>query len=294
VPQVSVVMPTYDRGEIAARTIAALRRVEPPAEGLEVIVVDDGSPVADVAAVEHALAGMPNAQLIQQENGGPAKARNTGFRASAGELVVFLDDDCAPAERWLAHLIEPFATGDPTLGAVGGRVLPAPPQNWVQRFCSAIEYATGEQPVFENASTQNSCYRRSVLEQVGAFDEGFRHPGGDDPDLSTRAVRGGFRLEYAPEAVVYHDELRTYRSFVRHMYHRGLGEARLGRKHGRRARVAARIALAPAFLAKIAVIGWRRTEPKGGRGIRIVWAVLEQIGYVAFLTGSAQGLLRER
>jgi GT2 family glycosyltransferase len=291
---VSVVMPTYGRGAVAAETIAALRDIERPPCELEILVVDDGSSDADVALVEQALRGIPGARLLRQQNGGPAKARNAGFRASAGELVVFLDDDCSPAPDWLVQLIAPFAEGDEKLGAVGGRVLPAKPRNWVQRFCSAIEYATGEQPVFENASTQNSCYRRSVLEETGAFDEGFRHPGGDDPDLSTRAVGAGFRLHYAPDAVVYHDELSTYDSFVRHMYHRGLGEARMGRKYGRRRRVVARLVLAPVFLGKIAIVGWRRTAPKGRLGIRVAWATLEQFGYVAFLAGSAVGLMRER
>src|SRR6202023_1476449 len=135
VQRVSLVMPTYSRGEIAAHTISALREVEAPLNGLEVIVVDDGSSDSDVAVLERALADMPNARLLRQANGGPAKARNTGIRASEGALIVFLDDDCAPAEGWLTHLLEPFASGDATLAAVGGRVLPASPQNWVQRFC---------------------------------------------------------------------------------------------------------------------------------------------------------------
>jgi GT2 family glycosyltransferase len=290
----SIIVPSYQRGRVAAQTIAALAAIDEPVGGFEVVVIDDGSAPEHVAELERAVQQHGRFRLLRRANGGPSAARNTGIGATGGEFVVFLDDDCAPRPDWLVTLVRPFDGGDPGLGAVGGRVAPAPPRNWVQRFCAAIEYATGEQPVFENASTQNACYRRSVLVEVGAFDEGFRHPGGDDPDLSKRALRAGYRLAYVPDAVVYHHELETYGDFLRHMYHRGLGEARIGRKFGRRRRVATRLALWPGFLVKIAVRGWRRTSPKGPMRVRILWALLEQTGYLAFLAGTAVGLWRTR
>lgn len=293
-PAVSVIVPTYNRSAIAAKTLSSLGAVQAPRGGFEVIVVDDGSSEDHAVALQRSVGELQNATLVRRVNGGPAAARNSGIREAASPLIAFLDDDCSPSADWLARLLGPFDAGDASLGAVGGRVAPAPPETRVQRFCSAIEYATGTQPIFENASTQNCCYRRDVLEQVGAFDEGFRRPGGDDPDLSFRTTQAGFRLEYVPEAVVYHSELQTYRDFLRHMYHRGLGEARIGRKFGRHRRVALRILLWPVFLAKIGFVGWRRTRGKGSRFVRATWLVLEQGGYAAFVVGSAIGFLRER
>lgn len=293
-PAVSIVIPTYNRGRIVTGTLEALREVEEPQGSYEVIVVDDGSDEAEMAPVIPLIEQFPRARLVRRPNGGPAAARNTGIREATADLIVFLDDDCRPSPNWLVQLIAPFLDGDPTLGAVGGKVAAAPPHNWAQRFCAAIEYATGTQPVFENASTQNACYRRDVLESVGTFDEGFRHPGGDDPDLSYRTRQAGFKLRPVDDAVVYHSELESYRDFLVHMYHRGVGEARVGRKFGRSPWVALRIALWPAFLARIAVAGWHRTSEKGTFGIRVTWALLEQVGYCSFLLGSAVGLARGR
>ena len=67
----------------------------------------------------------------------------------------------------------------------------------MSRFLAETEYSSGLQPVFENAATANACYRRDVLEQLGGFDEGFVHPGGDDPDLSARARAAGHRTGLA-------------------------------------------------------------------------------------------------
>ena len=265
--------------------------MEPPEGGFEVVVVDDGSEPEHVERVERALAGVPNARLLRQENRGPAAARNTGIRSGRGELVAFIDDDCAPAPDWLVRLVAPFAQAEHSLGAVGGRVLPAPQTNWVSRFCAATEYSSGVQPVFENAATANACYRRSVLEQLDGFDEGFRHPGGDDPDLSARVRAAGYELRFVPDAVVYHTEFERFADFLQHMYRRGLGEARRAAKAGRRGWVVLRASLLPLFLARTARGCWQRTGGKGGIGLRVLWVALESSGRVAFVVGSVRGLL---
>ena len=252
--------------------------------------MDDGSVEPHTSIAAGAVAGLPNARLLRRVNAGPAAARNSGWQAARGQLIAFLDDDCAPAEDWLSCLSEALERSGPDVGAVGGAVLPAPSTNWASRFCAAVEYATGTQPIFENASTQNACYRRAVLEEVGGFDEGFRHPGGDDPDLSLRTREAGYRLVFVPQAVVFHKGFETYREFLTHYYHRGIGEARAGRKAGRRPRVVARVVLAPIFIARTSRICWRATTGKGSVGIRLVWLVLEAAGRLAFLVGSARGV----
>jgi GT2 family glycosyltransferase len=289
---VTVVVPTYQRGAMAARTVAALSRVDPPEGGFEVVVVDDGSDREHTEFIEEALKALPGAILLRQANAGPAKARNTGYRAGSGTLVAFIDDDCAPSPDWLRRLTAPLENGDGRLAGVGGRVLPEPPHNWVSRFCAATEYSSGVQPVFINAATANACYRRSVLDELGGFDEGFRHPGGDDPDLSERALAAGYQLEFVPDAVVHHAELESLTDFLGHMFRRGLGEARLASKHGRRGRTALRAALLPVFLARTAAGCWRRTAGKGSVAARVGWTSLDTLGRAAFVAGSIRGLAR--
>lgn len=289
---VTVVIPTHQRGRLLGRTLEALRRVDFPPGAVEVIVVDDGSDDANLALVEAAVAATPDARLLHQENAGPASARNVGYRSGTAELVAFIDDDCAPAPDWLRHLVAPFAEADDRLGAVGGRVLPQPPHNWVSRFCAATEYSSGLQPVFLNAATANACFRRSVLDELGGFDEGFRHPGGDDPDLSNRARAAGYRLEFNPDAVVYHAELESVGEFIGHMFRRGLGEARLAAKQNRRGRTLLRAALLPFAVARTAVACWRRTSGKGGWSTRVAWTGLDALGRIAFIAGSLRGLAR--
>lgn len=293
-PRVSVVVPTYERSFRVRATLSALARMEPPSGGFETIVVDDGSSAEHAESLARSAAEVPAARVIRQENRGPAAARNAGVAVASGELIAFLDDDCVPSPDWLVRLTAPFDSADPWLAAVGGRVLPAPPTNWVARFLAATEYSSGVQAVFVNAATANACYRRSVLEELDGFDERFLHPGGDDPDLSERVRRAGYRLKFVSEAVVYHSELESYRDFLHHMYCRGLGEARLGTKYGRSTRVVLRGLLLPAFLIRAGAGTWKRTAGKAGFLVRLFWLVLEVVGQTAFVAGSLRGLVHVR
>lgn len=87
---VSVVIPLYDRMDMAISAIESVARQTHPA--VEIIVVDDGSR-ENIGEVEAVLKRHPNARLIRQSNAGPANARNNGWRAARGAYVAFLDAD---------------------------------------------------------------------------------------------------------------------------------------------------------------------------------------------------------
>lgn len=88
-PQISVVIPLYNKAAYVQRTIESVL-----AQGdaiSEIVVVDDGSTDDGPARVE-ALA-QPKVRLIRQQNGGVSRARNRGIHTARGEYVAFLDAD---------------------------------------------------------------------------------------------------------------------------------------------------------------------------------------------------------
>ncbi len=98
-PQVSVVIPTYNRKDVVIRAAqSALNQSVPP---LEVIIVDDGS--SDGISGETLLALDPRIRLITHPtNRGGAAARNTGIDAARGSWIAFLDSD----DVWVPHKLE--------------------------------------------------------------------------------------------------------------------------------------------------------------------------------------------
>ena len=115
--RVSVVVPTYGRAHAIRDCVAALQAQD--ADGLEIVVVDDGSPVpvADLPVTPHPL------RLLRQDNAGPAAARNRGVDAARGELVCLTDDDCRPDPGWASAYLRAARNG--AKGLMAGRTLNA-------------------------------------------------------------------------------------------------------------------------------------------------------------------------
>jgi glycosyltransferase involved in cell wall biosynthesis len=86
--KVSVLIPTYNRRRFVVEAVASV--IAQDYEGLEIIVVDDGSTDDTVAALEKFG---PAIRIIRTANQGPALARNTGMQAARGDYVAWLDSD---------------------------------------------------------------------------------------------------------------------------------------------------------------------------------------------------------
>ena len=124
---------------------------------------------------------------------GPAAARNVGWRATRTTWVAFLDDDVVPGPDWLTRLSEDLGGLDlDGLGAfVGGSqgrlIVPLPkdrrPTDW-ERNVKGLEDACW--------ATADLAYRRCLLDQVGGFDERFRHAFREDADLGLRVEAAGY------------------------------------------------------------------------------------------------------
>ena len=210
---VTVIVPTHNRANSLLRCVSRM-----PAD-IELIVVDDGS-------TDHTPESMlrcmhPKLKYIRKANGGPASARNEGVRRSHGEVLIFTDDDCIPGDRWAHNLASRLLSEPPTIAGVGGRVLPLG-GGWVSRY-STFHRILEPPTSCSYLVTANCAYRRSVLTRVGGFDETIRQAGGEDPDLSFRVRRAGYRLVYEPTAVVRHDYRESVLDFAKTFYRYGKG-----------------------------------------------------------------------
>lgn len=111
-PPYTIVIPNFNYERYV---VQAIESVKTQVLQGELIVVDDGSTDNSVQVIQDAIADMPNARLIQQANGGVAKARNAGIAAACSELVMCLDADDALGNRdMLLTLVN--AMDNPTLG----------------------------------------------------------------------------------------------------------------------------------------------------------------------------------
>lgn len=217
-PSASVVVPTHARPEQLAACIGALDRLRYPVDRLEIVVVDDGSPTP--AAVRADRADLPRLRLLRQVRSGPATARNTGALAAEGDVVAFVDDDCAPDGDWLRILVA-HLHGGRTLA--GGRTVNALDRNLFAEASQALvsylyDYYAAKRPEHRFFTTNNLALLRSDFEELGGFDARFRRAAGEDREFCVRATSRGFRLSFDERAIVrHHHDLRLRSVWRQHV-----------------------------------------------------------------------------
>lgn len=196
-PVVTVVIPTYKRPDLLRTCLLALARQQLPTGTFEVIVVDDGneSAVAELITDVARQAELQIMYLGQPKRQGPAAARNAGWRSARTPFIAFTDDDCLPQPTWLSAALAQFNRG--AQGITGRVRMPLPEQPSHHDKTTAL---------LETAEfvTANLFCRRSVLTQVGGFDERFDIAWREDSDLHFKILKARIPILACPEAVIIH------------------------------------------------------------------------------------------
>lgn len=179
-PDVSVVVPTYNRAPLLRRTIDSLLAQDVSSDRFEVIVVDNNSEDVTRAVVERAIAeSTSTVRYLFEEMQGVSSARNAGIAAARAPLIAFVDDDVSVAPDWIATIRRVFDE-NPAIDCIGGRVLPrwdgAPPGWLTRRHWAPVALLDfGDAPQVINAAnrlcllTANLACRRGVFARVGLF-----------------------------------------------------------------------------------------------------------------------------
>jgi glycosyltransferase involved in cell wall biosynthesis len=141
---------------------------------------------------------------------GIAYARNLALKNSAGDIIVFIDDDCSIHDNWLDHLLMPFEEKS-VVGAQGGVTVAANTNavGWVESVLgfpgggvSRIIQANGKIQETQEISTLNCGYRKHIIENAGGFDERLKF-GGEDYLLAKKICQFGTCV-FVPHAMVSH------------------------------------------------------------------------------------------
>jgi glycosyltransferase involved in cell wall biosynthesis len=214
---ISVVIPTYRKPALLARTLQALVGQSAEVEGgCEIVVVDDGSQDDTELVLRRAAARLPLVVVRPADNEGRARARNRGWRAARGETVLFLDDDIVlQAGALQAHARAQARVAAAWLGEVvtAPEIIDSPLFAYLDSR-GAAKLPAGSRLPARYFLTQHVSVPRAALERVGGFDEGFGAYGFEDMEVAFRMEDATglafYRLEAARGAHIHHHTLAQY------------------------------------------------------------------------------------
>lgn len=225
-PRFSIVIPTYNRPESLRNCLSGIAALTADRSTFEVIVVDDASDGDTAAVVGAFVDDMDIVVLHQEENRGPASARNRGAGEARGDYLFFLDDDCIPCRDWLERM-GGYLDNRPHV-AVGGNSR----NGLSESLCSEAQQMLMDYLAVqfngdpENAgfcATNNLAVPREAFLRLGGFDTNFRRAAGEDREFCHRWIRSGNGLHFTRCAPVYHQHAMGLAEFVKLHYRYGRG-----------------------------------------------------------------------
>ena len=206
-PFVSIIICTHNRAKLLKRALKALVKQTIGQDCFELVIVDDGSRDETAHVCKDMHADFKNFIYINKgKHRSIGNVRNTGIKASSGQYIIFLDDDCISREDWAQKMIDGLKRFPIVAGAVTSpsRDLLMLCHNigqfhsvWPGRAAGPITFPAGA----------NMAFRRSILKELGGFNTDCIIA--EDMELALRAQERGYQIIFSPEAIVIHDPKRT-------------------------------------------------------------------------------------
>lgn len=214
IPLVSVIIPTYKRSEFLCTTIDSVLAQTYP--NIEIIVIDDNGigttfqQETETRLQSYIRKGQIN-YICHKVNKNGSAARNTGFRASHGEYINFLDDDDELMPTKIGVQVSKLQGTDNKIGATYCNSKNIRIRGLINK---KIEYSTSytqEGLIIKDYLLGQCCFgtssilfKRCVIDLLNGFDESYyRH---QDVELLTRFFSFGFKiLCTSPDPLLVYD-----------------------------------------------------------------------------------------
>ena len=217
---ISVIVPVFNSCGVIEKCLQAIRNQQDIAPTYEIIVVDDASTDSSAQKAEN----LCDRLITLQKNSGAATARNTGAKAAAGDLIVFVDSDVILEPQTLSTCIAVFKKDDRVSAAVGRYSEKPADTKLLNVYHNAFtryhhDLSLEEIDWFWGAL---SAVRKEAFMEAGGFDERYQGASGEDLALGRVLFDKGYRIVYIPEAQGSHAHQFTILSMIKNDYQKAV------------------------------------------------------------------------
>jgi glycosyltransferase involved in cell wall biosynthesis len=201
-----------------ADCVRALERQDYPRERIELIAVDGGK-APDVR--ELVTAAFPHARVLDCPGGTKFEQKNLGMAGATGQIIAFVDGDCAPPPDWLSRIARELAASPAEVAGVQGLTALSP--GFCSRELSALFYGIRPGPgaASRRLVTDNCAFRREVARRFA-----FEHPAFStvvDTLLLHRLRRAGYHMLLCEDLRMAHSFPQQWRALVTWFFARAWG-----------------------------------------------------------------------
>ncbi|WP_262849722.1 glycosyltransferase [Mumia quercus] len=231
-PLVSIVVPAYNEEVVLGNCLRSILQSRYPS--YEVICVDDGSTDGTYAVAREIAAESTHVTALTQPNAGKGAALNTGIARACGTVLLLVDADGLFQPHTITRMLKGFRHSD--IGAVCGNDRTVNLDRVQTRFLALIGHlgtglmrrALHELHCLPIVSGNIGAYRRDVLAMIGDV---RTDTVGEDLELTWRVYGAGYRVAFAPYAVLYAESPSTPAALWKQRVRWARGLLQVSRRH---------------------------------------------------------------
>jgi glycosyltransferase involved in cell wall biosynthesis len=221
--KVSVVLLTKNSAKTVRKTLESIfSQTRKPDE---VVVIDGTSTDGTLDIVKQYPV-----KLIKEPSLGFGYARNLGVQNAEGDIICFIDSDCYAEPDWIEKTLRHFE--NPEIAGVTGPTRLWNTESMVARFLAMVggRIRMPEKEFFMKiAPTMNLAVRKSVISEVGGFDEALAR--GEDTEL-TFNISKRYKILYDPDAIIWFRGSPNLKAASKKCVNHFIGVGQLFAKHG--------------------------------------------------------------
>ncbi len=238
--KISIIIPTYNRFNKLANLLNSLLhqiKNQELEKNVEVVIVNDHSDRVVANQIRHLLERNEHSFLklfSLESNRGPSFVRNYGVCQSAGDLIIFLDDDCIAERNYILETVRVHEE-HPELLVLNGNLKKLRDNFysnfWFYTYDAAFNKKDGNFYRVNKLAAGNFSIKRRLLEKINPlFDQSL--PSREDYDLYLRLREKGIGLYKSDDILAYHDCRDSLVSLIKQKVWYGKGEYYIRRKYG--------------------------------------------------------------
>ncbi|KAJ49428.1 glycosyltransferase involved in cell wall biosynthesis [Clostridium tetanomorphum] len=238
---VSIVIPCRNEESYIKKCLDSFINQTYPKELYEVLVCDGMSIDSTREIVKEYEEDYDNIKLIDNEGLSAPKGMNKGIKYSKADVIIIFGAHAYAKEDFIEENIKTLIAND--VGCVGGPIetINEDDKGLAISMAMSSPFGVGN-ALFRYAQEETyvdtvafGCYRKSVLDKVGYFDEELVR--NQDDELNFRVVKNGYNILLSPKIRSYYYSRSSLKKLWKQYYQYGFWKVRVMQKHGRTASI---------------------------------------------------------
>lgn len=239
-PSVSLVIPAFNEEKYIGSLLDQMLHQDYPQDKIEIFVADGGSSDKTREIVSTYAGKNPRIKLLLNKKQYVPFALNMGIRESKGDYVIILGAHSSYPLNYIASLIK--ASLSLNADNVGGLCIGNPPDTSLKALAIAqamssafgvgdAHFRIGSREIKQVDTVTFGCYKRSVFDRIGYFDEELLR--NQDDEFNARLTKNQGTIYLIPDIEVTYFTRASISSVMKMFYQYGFFKPLVSLKIGR-------------------------------------------------------------